>query len=69
MTEQPKLDVLLTRAYGNDRFYPINSVAKTLCQMTGIKTFTKEQLLIAKEAGWEIVVHQREYSFDGNKNN
>lgn len=66
MTEQPKLDVLLTRAYGNDRFYPINDVAKTICVMNDIKTLTKEQLLIAKEAGWEIVVHQKEYSFDRN---
>lgn len=64
MNEKPELEVMLIKAYGNDRFYPLNEVAKTICCMNDIKSFTKEQLLIAKEAGWQITVKQKEYNFD-----
>lgn len=61
---KPHIEVLLRRLYGNERFYPANEEAKTLCTLMGVKTFTREQLKICRQADWKVVVKQEEYDLD-----
>jgi hypothetical protein len=50
------VQVSLRRAYGNERFYPNNSLAITLCKLMKTKSMTRKELEICKKAGWEILV-------------
>lgn len=50
------VEVLLHHAYGNERFYPRNSVAMTLCKLMRTKSMTRKELEICKKEGWEILI-------------
>jgi hypothetical protein len=57
----PSVRVLMKKVYGNERFYPSNSTAKTLCQLMKVQTFTKDQLKFCKDSGWKVSVQTEEY--------
>lgn len=50
------VEVLLKHAYGNERFYPRNAYAATLCKLMKAKSMTRKELEICKKAGWEILI-------------
>lgn len=60
---RPKIDVLLRRVYGNERFYPISEDAKVVTNLMQVQTLTKDQLKFCKDSGWQVSVKTEEYSF------
>jgi len=50
------VEVILHSAYGNERFYPCNSLSMTLCSLMKSKSMTRKDLEICKKAGWEVLV-------------
>ena len=61
-----KLEFLFKRSWGNDRFYPINESAKTLCKFKNRLSMTKEEVLMFRDAGWEINIKlpEEKYQLD-----
>ena len=49
-----KLELTLKQHYGQNRFYPMNDVAKKICLLVGQPTLTEKQLGILKTLGFEI---------------
>lgn len=59
------LEVSLRYAYGNERFYPSNSFAMTLCKLMKVKSMTRQDLEICKKQGWEILIAISSKKFEG----
>jgi hypothetical protein len=53
-----KILVRYERAYGNDRFWPLNPVAVRLLRLCRAATFTDWQLRELKELGFEVEIMQ-----------
>lgn len=50
-----KLAILIKNVYGNTLYYPFNDAAKSLAKLTGKKTFSPDDLVVAKkELGFDI---------------
>lgn len=43
-------------AYGRDIFDPVNTTAQLLAEFAKCKTFTREQLTLLKQLGFEVKV-------------
>lgn len=50
------IEVRVHHAYGNERFYPTNGPAVTLCKLMRAKSMTRKDLEICKKAGWDILI-------------
>lgn len=59
-----EIEVKLKRLYGKDRFYPESNDAKLLCKILDRPTITKEELKLAKEGGWSVLVKVEEYQLE-----
>jgi hypothetical protein len=51
-----KIEIARKVAYGMERFYPINEDAKFLLNLIGRPSFTRRQLKLINEKGWEIII-------------
>lgn len=60
---RPKIEVMLRKVYGNERFYPVNEDAQVVTELMKVQTLTKEQLRFCKDKGWHVVVRTEEYNF------
>ncbi len=49
-----KIQIKVKSVYGVERIYPVNDTAVKFGRLVGTKTFTKEQLKIIKDLGYEI---------------
>lgn len=58
------IEVTLRYAYGNERYYPNNSMAMTLCKLMGVKSMTRKDLETCKKAGWELLIAVHPKKFD-----
>lgn len=58
-----RIEVILKLIYGNERFYPDNENAVTICEAMEIKTLTKSHLNTFRNKGWEVIVKYPEYKF------
>lgn len=58
------IHVICKGAYGREFFYPVNDLAEILCKILGRKTLTKKQLLIAKDAGWEVIIKTEDFKLE-----
>ena len=54
--EMRKVRVEIRSVYGNDLIYPCNDEAKNFSRLVNKKTFSKEDLAIIKDLGFEIEV-------------
>ncbi len=61
-----KLIVSHKNSYGRDFFYPESPDADMICKVLDQKCFSKKQLLIAKENGWEVHLKNTSYQLDEN---
>lgn len=50
----PTLELQVKSAYGVERIYPINEIAKKLAELLNRKTFTKEDLAKLKDIGFTV---------------
>ncbi len=55
------IEVLVERVYGIERFYPYNDNAKLLSKITKRPTLTKKQLMMIKQAGWQVIARYKDY--------
>lgn len=62
--DHPKIEVLLKKVYGNERFYPISTDAKIVCKLMNVQTLTKDQLKFCKDSGWRITISTEDYKLD-----
>lgn len=56
MSYRITVEVVLRHAYGQERFYPSNLTATTLCRLMKAKSMTRKELEVCKKAGWEILI-------------
>ena len=49
-----KVQVKIKQTYGRDNIYPANETALLFTRIIGNKTFSKQQLRLIKELGYEI---------------
>ena len=52
--------VKIDRSFGKNRYYADNDLAKFLCDLMRIKSFTIEHLKKIKDFGWTIEVSKEE---------
>lgn len=66
MTEEKistHIQVLLKRAYGKERYYPLSDDAKIICSLMNRCSLTQEQLQFCVDNGWKVTVHQEAIEF------
>ncbi len=49
------------RAYGVDRFYPLNPDAEFLLQLMEVKTVSLATLKLMKENGWDVEINYEKF--------
>ncbi len=49
-----KLELQVRHAYGRERIYPMNELARGLCALSGMKTFADWQLAVLERLGYLI---------------
>lgn len=50
-----RIEVEAKSVYGNTLIYPVNAAAKTLAEIAGTKTLSKQTLKLAASLGMEVV--------------
>jgi hypothetical protein len=55
------IEVKFDKGYGNERFYALNDNARTLLELCGRRSLTREQLLLCQKAGWTVTIIQPTY--------
>lgn len=50
----PTLELQVKSAYGVERIYPINEIAKKMAELLNRKTFTKDDLSKLKDMGFGV---------------
>lgn len=59
-----RIEVLHKIVFGQNRFYPANRDAHSLCNLMNTKCFTEEHLRKCKKAGWEVVIVTLQFNLD-----
>lgn len=59
-----QINVIHKKIYGQDRFYPSNENAKTICELMGRETLTHDQLKLCKKTGWEVEIKTEAFKLE-----
>lgn len=53
------ITIRITKNYGNEAIYPADEAAIMFTRLTGKKTFSRNDLKIIKELGYEIKIQEQ----------
>ncbi len=66
-SDSKKLIIKFKDVYGRELAYPENEVANLFCKLMDAKAFTRKQLEMIHQLGFEIEVVREELDFSGKK--
>lgn len=59
-----RIEVTHRVVFGQNRFYPANETAISLCDLMEMKSFTEKHLKKCKKAGWEVLIVTEAFNLD-----